>query len=241
MSELHSIPPTSDFAKHLILVVFSTHNATSETTTMLTTTTMVDDAGFYVQNTSNVDWEMVEFIYVTSIVTSPSQVFAIDNTMFGSVVYLALVLFSPTTAAFSFLGALVGCLAGLELGVEYGEIYNGSWGYNSLLTGAALGGNLLVLNGQTTVATVVAIVYTVLVQYCVQSVFTKMDLPILTLPFAIVVSLFLKLRSNKNNATFPQPVSVSCPEKQHHDYLESRSAHVQAVDIPGEADFEFQN
>lgn len=62
---------------------------------------------------------------------------------------------------------------GLELGVEYGEIYNGSWGYNSLLTGATLGGNLLVLNGQTTVATVVAIVYTTLVQYCVQSVFTK--------------------------------------------------------------------
>lgn len=143
-------------------------------------------------------------------------------------------------------------LLGLELGVEYDEIYNGSWGYNSLLTGAALGGNLLVLNSQTSVATVVAIVYTVLVQYCIQSVFTKvlgsllirlirnisrhslvaifqMDLPILTLPFVMVTSLFLKLRSNKDNATFPRPTFVSFPEKQRHDYLASRPALTETV------------
>lgn len=71
-------------------------------------------------------------------------------------------------------------LLGLELGAEYGEIYNGFWGYNSLLTGAALGGNLLVLNSQTTVATVVAIVYTTLVQYSIQTVFMKVRESFLT-------------------------------------------------------------
>lgn len=63
--------------------------------------------------------------------------------------------------------------SGLELGVEYDEIYNGFWGYNGLLTGAALGGNLLVLNFQTAAATVVAIVFTSLAQYCVQPIFKK--------------------------------------------------------------------
>ncbi|XP_032667188.1 urea transporter 1-like isoform X2 [Odontomachus brunneus] len=217
--------------------MFEMHNATSETMTTTTTTT-VDGAGFYVQNaTTNVDWGML----VRGIIVAPSQVFAIDNTMFGSVVYLAILLFSPTMAAFSFLGALVGCFAGLELGAEYGEIYNGYWGYNSLLTGAALGGNLLVLNSQTTVATVVAIVYTTLVQYSIQFVFTKVGLPILTLPFVIVVSLFLKLRSDEDDATFPQPMLVSFPEKQRHEYLASRTALVQAVDIPGEFDLANQN
>ncbi|EFN85749.1 Urea transporter, erythrocyte [Harpegnathos saltator] len=161
---------------------------------------------------------------VRAVIVGPSQVFAVDDVTFGAVLYLATIVFSPTTAAFAFLGALVGCLAGLHLGVEHDEIYSGIWAYNSLLTGAALGGNLLVLNGQTTAATVVAIVYTALVQYCVQSVFAKVDLPILTLPFVIVVSLFLKLRTDEDDAAFPRPVPVSFPEKQRHDYLATRSS-----------------
>lgn len=52
------------------------------------------------------------FQMVRGVIVAPSQVFAVDNTMFGSVVYLAILLFSPTMAAFSFLGALVGCFAG---------------------------------------------------------------------------------------------------------------------------------
>ena len=47
------------------------------------------------------------------------------------------------------------------------------WGYNSLLTGAALGGNLLVLNGQTAAATIMAIIYTPLLQYAIESIFVK--------------------------------------------------------------------
>lgn len=50
------------------------------------------------------------------------------------------------------------------LGVQIDEIYAGLWGYNTFLTGASLG-TLFAFSGQTAVATVVAIVYTVIVQY----------------------------------------------------------------------------
>jgi urea transporter len=63
--------------------------------------------------------------------------------------------------------------AGLELGAERDEIYGGFWGYNSLLTGAALGGNLLVLNSHTAIATMLAIVYTVLLQFSIKAMFIK--------------------------------------------------------------------
>lgn len=61
----------------------------------------------------------------------------------------------------------------MELGADRQRAYSGMWGYNSFLTGAALGGNLLVLNGQTAVAAVMAIIYTPLLQYTIESIFVK--------------------------------------------------------------------
>lgn len=46
-----------------------------------------------------------------------------------------------------------------------------------------------------------------------------MQLPVLTLPFVIATSLFLKLSDGKEDLIFPWPVSYSFPEKQRHDYL----------------------
>lgn len=59
------------------------------------------------------------------------------------------------------------------LGADKHKAYSGMWGYNSLLTAAALGGNLLVLNGQTAAAAIMATIYTPLLQYIVESIFVK--------------------------------------------------------------------
>jgi len=133
--------------------------------------------------------------------------------------------------------------AGLELGAERDEIYGGFWGYNSLLTGAALGGNLLVLNSHTAIATMLAIVYTALLQFSIKAILMKVigvscfssdyfyyalanlafvfqtRLPLLTLPFVTATSMFLKLSDGKEDPTFPWPVSISSPEKQRYDHL----------------------
>ncbi|XP_020300014.1 urea transporter 1-like isoform X2 [Pseudomyrmex gracilis] len=198
--------------------MFERHNATSET--MTTTMTTMSDAGFYKRNASDVyiNWGKV----FRGSVVSASQLFFIDDVIVGCVMYLAMIIYSPVTTAFSFFGALCGTVTGLELGADYGEVYSGLWGYNSLLTGAALGGNLLILNGQTAIATVLAIIYTSLLQYSLRSIFMK-QLPVLTLPFVIAISLFLKLSGGKNDPTFPWPVSITFPEKARHDYLARRT------------------
>lgn len=51
-----------------------------------------------------------------------------------------------------------------------------------------------------------------------------MQLPILTLPFVIATSLFMKLSGGSNDLTFPWPTSISFPEKERYNYLARREA-----------------
>ncbi|XP_043678446.1 urea transporter 2-like isoform X3 [Vespula pensylvanica] len=194
------------------LQIESIDNATSDART--------DDASFIAENVTdvNVDWGMV----FRGMVVSSSQLFSVDNVVAGAVIYLAVLIYSPATAGFSFAGVFIGTLAGLELGAPHNEVFTGLWGFNCFLTGAALGGNLFVINIQTAVATLVAIVYTVVLQYVLRIIFGKIGLPFLTLPFVISTSLFLKLRSASSSAAFPKPLQSSYPEKQRHDYLINR-------------------
>lgn len=191
-------------------------NATSDATTV--------DVSFIGENATNVciDWGMV----LHGIVTSASQVYGVNNVATGAVIYLAVLIFSPTTGCFAFLGALLGSVAGLTLGVKVEEIYSGVWGFNCFLTGAALGGNLIVIGCQSAMATIVAIVYTVIMQYALVALMTKISLPALTLPFTTVTTIFMRLRGNPEDHTFGCPEMVSFPEKQRSDYLASRRAAV---------------
>ncbi|XP_024892589.1 urea transporter 1-like isoform X2 [Temnothorax curvispinosus] len=166
---------------------------------------------------------MFEMVVRGSVV-SASQLYGVDNVVLGSIMYLAMLIYSPLATVFSYFGALCGTFAGLELGADRHKAYSGMWGYNSLLTGAALGGNLLVLNGQTAFSAILAIIYTPLLQYAIESIFVKTQLPVLTLPFVIATSLFLKLSDGKEDPTFPWPVSITFPEKERYRYLARRTA-----------------
>ncbi|XP_043678445.1 urea transporter 2-like isoform X2 [Vespula pensylvanica] len=209
----------------ILLFVFTTQNSFVESLQIesidnATSDARTDDASFIAENVTdvNVDWGMV----FRGMVVSSSQLFSVDNVVAGAVIYLAVLIYSPATAGFSFAGVFIGTLAGLELGAPHNEVFTGLWGFNCFLTGAALGGNLFVINIQTAVATLVAIVYTVVLQYVLRIIFGKIGLPFLTLPFVISTSLFLKLRSASSSAAFPKPLQSSYPEKQRHDYLINR-------------------
>ncbi|XP_015184905.1 PREDICTED: urea transporter 1-like [Polistes dominula] len=182
-----------------------------------------NDASFIAANVTdvNVDWGMFQHVF-RGMVVSSSQVFGVDNIAAGAVIYLAVLVYSPATAGFSFVGVFIGTLAGLEFRVPHNEVFTGLWGFNSFLTGAALGGNLFVLNLQTAVATLVAIVYTVILQYVLRILLGKIGLPVLTLPFAISTVLFVKLRSSSSDSIFPKPLQYSYPEKQRQDYIASK-------------------
>ncbi|XP_017753970.1 PREDICTED: urea transporter 1-like [Eufriesea mexicana] len=197
-------------------------NATSDATT--------GNVSFIGENATGVhiDWGMM----FHGVMVSASQVLAVESVVTGSIVYLAVLLFSPTTAGFAFLGSLLGSLTGLMLGVDVNEIYTGLWGFNTFLTAAALGGTFFALNGQTIMATILATVYTTIVQYSVLFFFKGLKLPVLSLPFILVVSLFLKLREDPEDKTFPQPPSISSSQKQCRDYLANQRMLIQQVYDP---------
>ncbi|XP_057337291.1 urea transporter 2-like isoform X2 [Microplitis mediator] len=58
------------------------------------------------ENSTNLDWGMV----LRGMVVSSSQAYGVDNVPAGSIIYLALVIYSPVTAIFSFTGAVFGAL-----------------------------------------------------------------------------------------------------------------------------------
>lgn len=196
-----------------LLTARAMDNATSDARTD-------DAASFIAANVTdvNVNWGMV----LRGMVVSTSQLLCVDNVATGAVMYLAVLVYSPATAGFSFVGALVGTLAALGLGAPHNEIFTGLWGYNCFLTGAALGGTFFVLNAQTAAATLVAIICTVAVQYVLTDPFTRIGLPLLTVPFLLSSALFLSLRSSSPDAIIPKPLQMSYPEQQRSDYLKRK-------------------
>ncbi|XP_012345456.1 urea transporter 1-like isoform X3 [Apis florea] len=223
----------------LLLVLYAKHNGLDTAEKLMRMDNATSDAttsnvSFIEENATEVhiDWGMVKFIF-HGIIVSASQVVAVESAITGCVVYLAILLFSPKAASFAFLGAFIGSLTALILGAPINEIYMGFWGFNTLLTGISLGGFFYTLNGQTAVATIVAIIYTVIVQYSILFLFKNLKLPILSLPFILVSSLFLKLRNNSGSKTSLQSLSISSSKKQSQDYLANQQFHlIPQVDDP---------
>ncbi|XP_012251597.2 urea transporter 1-like [Athalia rosae] len=165
----------------------------------------------------DVDWGMV----FRGMVTSSSQVFAVDNVAVSSIIYLAILTYSPIMAAFAFAGAMLGSLTGLVFNVPLDEIYCGLWGYNGLLTSAILGGLLIILGCQTTMATILASIFATILQTVLTPLFAKAGLPVLSVPFVVTTWLFLGLRGPAGS-TFVEPEDYSFPEKMRYEYIESQ-------------------
>ncbi|XP_043281188.1 urea transporter 2-like isoform X2 [Venturia canescens] len=164
-------------------------------------------------NLEKLNWGLV----FRGVVTSASQLYAVDDVAAASVIYLSIIVYSPLTALFSFLGALVGSLVALSLNVPLVSVYAGLWGYNSFLTGGAFGGLFLVISGQTAAVAFVAIIFTTLLQYVGDPLMAKVGLPVLTIPFVVTAWLFFGLRDSVDG-TFPRPALVTFPEHELHSY-----------------------
>ncbi|XP_063986730.1 urea transporter 2-like isoform X2 [Diachasmimorpha longicaudata] len=174
----------------------------------------------HINSTYVIDWGMV----FRGIVTSSSQVFAVDNVIAGTIIYLAILIYSPTTALFSLIGAIIGSLSALGLGVPHESVYSGLWGYNSLLLSCSFGGIFLVLNTQTTLLAFIAAIFTVLLQYTLNFFFLKMSLSVLTIPFVATCYLFISVR-DVMDPVFPEPMIVTFPEKHRAQFQRIRRSY----------------
>ncbi|XP_063216756.1 urea transporter 2-like [Bacillus rossius redtenbacheri] len=149
---------------------------------------------------------------------SAGQVYAVEDTTSSALVFLAVALFSPTLAAVSFTGALLGTLAGVMMlgrpGLHLAT--SGALGYNSLLSAAAVGGMFYVISWRSCLAAVFNAIMTSLVFVALLRPMAQVGLPVLTMPFVTSTLVFLACSSDQDGA-MERPREMSFPERHRSE------------------------
>ncbi|XP_021921407.1 urea transporter 2-like isoform X2 [Zootermopsis nevadensis] len=169
-----------------------------------------------------VDWGGV----FSGVVLSMSQVYGVSQAPTAILIYLAVIVYSPISAAFAVLGAAIGTLTGLLLTdvdtyAVAGGVYDGTWGFNGLLSAMCLGGVFFVLNWPATIAVVLCSFLSTFIMNVLISPFAEAGLSPMSLPFNLGALLFLCVSSS---GYLVRPNAVTFPEKHRQEY---RSLHLQ--------------
>lgn len=164
-------------------------------------------------NKTHLNWGKI----FSGTIVSLSQVYGLNNIPGSVLMYLALVIYSPTTALFSYLGSLLGTLIGVHFASDPEEIYNGIWGYNGLLCAAGLGGYGFVLTVHSMILALTSVVFSTVLQHFMTPLFLYLNAPILLLPFNLTTIFFLFVTSD-SSTSLPRPPNHTFPEKHRYDF-----------------------
>lgn len=118
----------------------------------------------------------------------------------GLVIFAALLISSRIAVLLSFLGFFTGLFFHVALKGDMNDMTGGLVAFNYILTAVALGGIFLVPGPAAFLLSVVAVLATATVASFIKIFFVSFNMPVLTLPFALVTLLFLyctKLLYNK--------------------------------------------
>jgi len=121
------------------------------------------------------------------ILLSMSQVYAVNELEPSLMMNLAVLLGSPVLFVMASIGAALGTLLSLsfiEIS-EYDQVYDGIWGYNSLLSMAAVSCVFYPLTVSSFLAGLVNVVATVFIQKALAVNMSTNLLPVFTLPFTL--------------------------------------------------------
>ncbi len=138
-----------------------------------------------------------------------SQVFFQENLWTGALFLAGLLLASRKAAVLAVLGSLSGLLLAWALGAAEPAIHAGAFGFNSVLVAIALQGVFLPQAGITgwrsACYTALALLATPLVLAALSAALQPLGLPAMTMPFVLVVWLFLLARPAFGFACAAQP------------------------------------
>jgi urea transporter len=139
---------------------------------------------------------IVEGIVTTSTVVEGvfngiAQVFFQGSVITGVLFAIGLLVSSRRVFIIALLGSLTGLLVAWGMGAAEPAIRSGAFGFNSVLTAIALGGVFFVLDKASTAYTLLAAIATAIVFAAVSAALEPLGMPALTLPFVLVVWLFV--------------------------------------------------
>lgn len=171
----------------------------------------------YHDKTNQVDWLQVG----RGVLVSMSQVYAVDHVSTSIVMNVATALASPLLFVMCSIGAIIGTfLAAVMFPIEVieAEVYTGVWGYNALLTMAALSCVFFSFNHMSFLLGIMATLANVVVQCALKRNMTETNnIPVFTVPMTLVTLVFLlttDVRGNLHRVEDP-----SYPEKQSYQWF----------------------
>jgi urea transporter/ankyrin repeat protein len=173
---------------------------------------------------------------VRAVFTSVSQVVFIENPYAGAAILVGLAAYSWISAAAALLGAAVGVVGALGLGIPGAAIYAGLWGYNPCLVGIALGGVFYVPQGARSAGMwLFAVLASVVVHGAIASALGPVGMPALTFPAASTCVAFCLLAGAAKGVVAVQLAAITVPEDHRRRFLVSRavSARLTSMQLAG--------
>ncbi|TRY69135.1 hypothetical protein TCAL_02513 [Tigriopus californicus] len=174
---------------------------------------------------NQVDWMQARIRVGRGALVSMSQVYAVDHVSTSIVMNIATALASPLLFVMCSIGAIIGTfLAAVMFPIEVieAEVYTGVWGYNALLTMAALSCVFFSFNHMSFLLGVMATLANVVVQCALKRNMTETNnIPVFTVPMTLVTLVFLLTTDVRG--VLHRVVDPSYPEKQSYQWFrESR-------------------
>lgn len=120
-----------------------------------------------------------------------AQVFFQGSVVTGGLFVVGLLVSSRRACAMALMGSLTGLLVAWGMGAAEPAIRSGAFGFNSVLTAVALGGIFFVLNISSAAYTLLGAITTAVVFAATSAALEPLGMPALTLPFVLVVWLFV--------------------------------------------------
>ncbi len=132
--------------------------------------------------------------FVHSTINSYSEIFFAKNNFFG-ILMIAVTFIDPVTGSCGLISVTVTNLLARWLGLPKEAIYDGRYGFNSLLVGLGLG-FYYSPNAALFIVLIIAALSTLLVTVAIAGVLQKYGLPYLSIPF--LLSLWITLLASRN-------------------------------------------
>jgi urea transporter len=161
------------------------------------------------------------------------------NLLSGMILAFGLLLFSRISFSLSLIGFYTAYLFYELIGADISELSYSYIGFNYILTSIAVGGFFIIPSWRSYVWVILLIPIVAMITISLSGIFALFNLPIYSLPFNLVVLLFLyalKFRLNPSSSLSEVVIQHNSPEKNlyafHNDVIRFRHRDEVAIKLP---------
>jgi len=159
------------------------------------------------------------YLYLRSL----GAIFFQFNDLVGIFIAIGILIYSRIGFVLSIYGFLIGYLFYYYLEGDFSQLIYSYIGFNFILTAIALGGFFIIPSRKSFLILLLTIPIIALLISALHTLFSQFGLPLYSLPFNIVVLLFLSAMALRHKSSGLQLVTLQqfSPEKNHYKYYNS--------------------